>query len=228
MRRLNVLVAALVAAATVVPAGAAPQPGDTYVYRVLNAYNNEVRGQIQYRIDKIDADRVEFAVTTDTPSLGTARTEIYTVDGNGLRRPLINHDQLHDYEFAIAYPAYVFPLETGKSWSMRVDAIDPVSGKRNSVRVDGEVLGSERVTTPAGTFDTIRVKRRVYAGDWESFRHETNITEIDWYAPALGRAVRSESNSGYIDTNRCGRLACDPIRGDWNLFELVKVTASNP
>jgi hypothetical protein len=52
-------------------------------------------------------------------------------------------------------------------------------------------------------------------------RHETNITETDWYAPALGRAVRTESNSGYLHPTRCGLGTCEPIRGDWNVFELV-------
>ncbi len=231
-RWTHVLASILGASAIVVAIGgraaAAPTAGDTYVYRVLNGYNSEVRGQIQYRVDKIEADRVAVAVTTDTPSLGTARTEIYTKDGNWLRRPLVNHDQLREYEFATAYPAYVFPLDVGKSWSTRVDAVDPASGRRNSVRVDGEVMGSERISTPAGAFDTIKVKRRVYAGDWDGFRRETNITEIDWYALALGRPVRTESNSGYLDLSRCGRGVCRPIRGDWNVTELVEAKTAKP
>ena len=66
--------------------------GDTFVYRVINAYNNEPRGQITYRVEKVEGDRVIVAVTTDTPVLGPARTEIYARDGNWLRHPLINHD----------------------------------------------------------------------------------------------------------------------------------------
>ena len=220
--------AAALVAASIGNAAAAPATGDTYVYRIVNAYNSEPRGKIQYRVDRIDADRIALAVTTDTPSAGRARTEVYTREGNWLRHPLINHDQPVEYDFTPAYPAYDFPLESGKSWSVRVHAVDPASGRRNSVRVDAEVLGSERISTPAGTFDTIKIKRKIYAGDWEFFRRETNITEIDWYAPALGRAVRSESNSAYLDPTRCGRMRCDPIRGDWNVFELVEVTTAKP
>lgn len=204
-------------------AAAAPAAGDTYVYRVINAYSNETRGQVTYRVDKVDADRVTVAVTPDNPALGSAHTEIYTKEDNWLRHPVINHDMPVEYEFSPAYPAYVLPLDSGKSWSVRVNATNPASGQRSSVRVDGEVLGTERVTTPAGAFDTIKVRRKVYAGDWEPFRFETNITETDWYAPAVGRPVRSESNSGYMDLQRCGRptSACTPIRGDWHVFELV-------
>ena len=152
------------------------------------------------------------------------RTEVYTPDGNWLRHPLINHDQPVEYDFAQPYPAYMFPLDTGKSWSLRVNAVNSVTGKRASVRVDGEVLGTERITVPAGAFDTIKVRRRTYAGDSEGARNETNIVETEWYAPALGRAVRTDRNSSYMDQSRCSdeMSSCSPVRGDWHILELVE------
>jgi hypothetical protein len=278
MRTLLVVAAACIVAATTpaVASAASAAAGDTFVFRVVNGYNNEAQGRIQYRIDSVEADRIRVSVSTDVPALGLPRIAIFTKDGNWLRHTLINHDQPVEYEYSPPYPAYVFPLETGKSWSQRVTATNPVTGKRNSVRVDGDVLGSERISTPAGAFDTIKVRRRVYAGDWEDgFKRETQIVETDWYAPALGRAVKSESNSGYVDPTRCqadtmtyndkdresvprashmiktgwiapvpGRsqsesaardslrlydhLACDPQRGDWNLFELVEIRSQKP
>jgi hypothetical protein len=204
---------------------ATPAAGDTYVYRVINAYNNEVRGEMNYRVDKVEADRVTMSVTASHPSLGASHTVVYAKDDNWLRHPLINHDMPVDYNFSPAYPAYMAPLDTGKSWSTRVNATNPASGRSNSVRVDADVLGSERITTPAGAFDTIKVKRVVYAGDWESFISETNIIETDWYAPALGRAVRTERNSSYMDPQKCGRpaSACTGVRSDWHVFELVSI-----
>ena len=214
--------AAVVVAVNAKPgtAAAAPVVGDTYVYRVVNGYSKEPRGEISCRVDKIEADRVFVSVSTENPTLKSTPTEIYAVDGNWLRHSLTNHDQPRDYEFAPAYPAYAFPLESGKSWSLRVEATDPVSGRRNSVRVDGKVLGRERIRVPAGEFDTIKVRRLVYAGDWDGFLRETNITETEWYAPALGRPVRIESKSEWLDISRCGR-ECPWFRGDWNISELV-------
>ena len=114
------------------------------------------------------------------------------------------------------------PLDSGKSWSTRVRATNPNSVRSNSVRVDGEVLGTERITTPAGAFDAIKVKRRVYAGDWGTFMSETTIVETDWYAPALGRPVRTERNSSYLDPENAAQVPpVTPVRGDWDLFELV-------
>ena len=208
-------------------AGALAATGDAYVYRISNGYNSEVRGTISYRVGKVDADRIEVAVTTDTPSAGVARTEVYTRDGNWLRHPLASHDQLRDYEFASALPVYA----DGGSWSVRVNAVDPATGKRSSVRVDGEVVGKERITVPAGTFDTVKIMRRIYAGDWDGFLRETNITELEWYAPAIGRAVRIESNSNWFDTSRGsggggmfggGFFNSNQfMRGDWNVTELI-------
>lgn len=199
--------------------------GDTWVYRISNGYNNEVRGQIRYQVEKVDAGRSVVSATPDNPYLGSSHTEVYTKEGNWLRRPLTNHDQPVEYEFATAYPAYVFPFEPGQSWSMRVNATNPATGQRNSVRVDGEVLGAERIRVPAGEFDTIKIGRRVYAGDWDFFLHETHIDEIDWYAPALGRPVRMESKSVWQDLSRCDRRGCSWFRGDWNVYELA---AFNP
>ncbi len=229
MKRLSItlfttLLIALCDAAT----AASPAVGGAYVYRVINGYNQEVRGEITFRVDKVDADHVTVTVTATTTALATPHTEIYTREGNWLRHPLTNDDQPVEYEFSPPYPAYVFPLETGKSWSLRVTATNSASAQRNSVRVDGEVLGTERITTPAGPFDTIKVMRRVYAGDWESFRRETNIVETDWYAPTLGRPVRAVSNSRYFDLSRCSRGPCDPFRGDWNIFELIEVRSAKP
>jgi hypothetical protein len=201
--------------------------GDSYVYRVFNGYNNEVRGKISYRVDNTQADRVEVAVTTDTSSAGVARTEVYTKNGNWLRRPLASHDQLREYEFATALPVYVPPADAGGAWSVRVDAVDPATGQRMSVRVDGEVLGSERITVPAGTFDTIKIMRRTYAGDWDGFMRETHIVETDWYAPALGRPVKSDSKSSWQDMSRCSRLGCS-FKGDWNIFELAEINTPKP
>jgi hypothetical protein len=204
-------------------AAAAPAAGDTYVYRVVNAYNNEGVGQVTYRVDKVDAGQVTVSVTPDRPSLGLPHTDILAGDANWLRHPLINHDMPVEYTFSPAFPAYVAPLDAGKSWSTRVSATNPVTGRRNSVRVDGDVVGSERITTPAGAFDTIKIKRRVYAGDFEAFSMETNIVETDWFAPALGRSVRTDRNSSYMDPQKCGNptSACTPVRGDWHVFELV-------
>ena len=184
--------------------------GDTYVYRVVNGYSKEVRGQVRYRVEKVDPESVTVAVTPDTAAAGYERTEVYAKDGNSRRRLMDSHAQKVDYVFAATYPAYVFPLEPGKSWSLRVNASVPGAPGTRSVRVDGKVLGTERVRVPAGEFDTIKVRRFVYPGDADYNLPETKVIETDWYAPALGRAVRSETRSEFMDLSRKYRVTGVP------------------
>ncbi len=201
---------------------ASPAVADVYVYSVTNGYNREPAGEVTYRVEKREADRVTVSVASSASAMGTERTELYTRDGNGLRHPLNSHGFLVEYEFAAAYPAYQFPLETGKSWSMRVMATVTGTKQRRSVRVDAEVLGPERVTVPAGTFDAIKIRRQVYAGDEDTPHNETQIVEEDWYAPALGRTVRSVTRSGYLHMSMGGDGGPVWVSGDWNVLELIR------
>lgn len=216
-------------AATLAPTAlgaSSPAVGDSYVYRLVNGYSNEVRGQLRYQVNMIDSNAITVSVTPDSPSAGAQRTEIYTKEGNWLRHLLESHGGQAEYEFGTAYPAYVFPLDTGKSWSVRVNATIAGEKKTRSVRVDGTVLGSERIRVPAGEFDTIKIRRLVYLGDWDHFLTETNIVEFEWFAPVLGRTVRTENKSEYFDLRRGRGFKLQ--RGDWNVYELVEVRAAKP
>ena len=203
--------------------------GDAYVYRVSNGYNNEVRGKVSYRVEKAQGNRVETSVSPDNPASGSARTEVSGKDGNWIRRALASHDRLRDFEFAQPLPVYTPPAAGAEgAWSTRVDAVDTTTGRHNSIRVDAEILGNERITVPAGTFDTIKIRRYTYLGDWDMFMREPRIEDTDWYVPALGRPVRSETKSTWQDTSRCVRGGCPTFRGDWNVSELVELTPGRP
>jgi hypothetical protein len=205
---------------------APPAAGDAYVYQLVNGYSKEVRGQLTYSVDKTDSSGITVSVTPDRPSAGAARTETYTTEGNWLAQPVESHGWKVDYVFSTAYPAYVFPLDAGKSWSTRVSATVPGEGRPRSVRVDGKVLGTERIRVPAGEFDAIKVRRLVYPGDPNYLQTETQIVEIDWYAPALGRPVRTERRSRWEEPSRCGLSGPCVFNGDWEVYELVAVRAA--
>jgi hypothetical protein len=215
------LAAALVG--TAVPAAGAPMVGDAYTYRLVNGYNKEVRGQVLQEVTSTGSARVAYSVTPDSAMAGWQHTVVVTPEGNGLRLLIDSHGEKIEYEFAAAYPAYVFPLDAGKSWSLRVKAAVANDPRGRSVRVDGKVIGAERIRVPAGEFDTIKVQRRVYPGDEAFMLGETQITETDWYAPALGRPVRTERRSNYFDHNLCGQMPPCEARGDWDIYELVEV-----
>lgn len=226
MRALWVVAGACGAAACAMAAALAaggPVVGDTYVYQLVNGYNNEVRAQLRYEVTGVEGDRTRFTVTPDKAAGGLERTEVYTRDGNWLQAPVESHGRQVEYAFASAYPAFVYPLEAGKSWSLRVRARVADDPRGRSVRVDGKVVGSERVRVPAGEFEAIKVRRLVYPGDAGNFQSETHIIEFDWYAPALGRVVRSERKSEWQDGSRCDERTSCVYYGDWSVIELAEV-----
>lgn len=213
--------------ATVVVAGTLPAQADSFVYRVVNGYNREVAGHVRQAISPATTPQGRvFEVSVDTPALGLARTEIYTPQGQWLRRTIDNHGIPVEYVFsASALPVVPsVPATTETTWSVRVPARVTGESKDRSVRIDGRVLGNERIRVPAGEFDTVKIGRVIYAGDADYFVSETRIVETDWYAPALGRSVRTETRSTWRDTRSgCRRVPshCD-FRGDWFIHEMTE------
>ena len=57
---------------------AGPAAGDVYVYRLVNGYNKETRGQLHYQVSKVDSDSTTVEVTPDTAEGGVQRTDVYT------------------------------------------------------------------------------------------------------------------------------------------------------
>jgi hypothetical protein len=207
---------------------AGPAVGDTAVYRLVNGYNQQVRGQLENRVDKVDASGITVTVTPDNPHAGSGVTKLFTREGNWLRHPVESHGIKVMYKFSTAYPAYVFPLDPGQAWSVRVNATVPGERRSRSVRIDGKVLHAERIRVPAGEFDTVKIRRLVYPGDPNFDQMETQIIEFEWYAPALKRAVRIERRSEWIEPGRCGIANPCDFHGDWDILELVKVRAAKP
>ena len=94
----------------------------TFVNCVCGTLRNE-SGTVRF-----DGTNINGLTAHERTRLGMARTEIYTREDNGVKVPVINHDRPVEYEFSPPLPSYVFPLDAGKSWSLRVNATNPTSG----------------------------------------------------------------------------------------------------
>lgn len=215
------------------PAAAAAAPaigvGDTWIYRVRDGYTGLERGNQRHQVLDAGAQRVEVAVSGDSG----AGEEIHVYDGewNWLRRPATN---LPLFDYSPPYRAYVFPLAAGKTWRSRLIATDPATGRRFPVWIDGTVVGWEKVQVPAGAFDTLKIKRVVFLGYWESgVRDRSEIIEYEWYSPAVRQAVKREASSRYLSYlagrtsgfvyARDGGDGDGPrmVRDDWLIYELA-------
>jgi hypothetical protein len=198
--------------------------GDSWTYQVHDGYTGISKGTYRYTVTAIEPQRVSVEVTHDGEPAGM---QVFTRDWNWLEKPMTN---LQNFRYSPPYAALPFPLAAGKSWQAYVHATDPASGKTNRVRIDGDVLGWERVKVPAGEFDALRVRRIVYAGNADYDRGEEHITEYEWYAPLIGQAVRQVTSSSYRDNrSTCDDGYCDDwVRQDWNVFELVSAVRGVP
>lgn len=199
----------------------AARAGDTWIYTAYDGYTHLPRGQFDFRVDSVQDDTVKVERMHE----GLSGTEIYTRNWAWRERPLTN---LQDLRYQPAIAALPFPLHAGKTWRNDVQATDPVTGRTYHVRIDGRVLGWERVKVPAGEFDALKVERRIYAGNFDYFKTEERIHEYDWYAPQLGAVVRHEASSEHTDTSKSCRFAsCNIILGDWTVFELSRIQRDN-
>lgn len=194
--------------------------GDSWTYQLHDGYTQISKGTYRYFVTAIEPQRIIVQVTHDGEPAGT---QIFTRDWNWLEKPMTN---LQNFRYSPPYPALPFPLAAGKTWRAYINATDPATGRTNRVRIDGDVLGWERVTVPAGEFDALKIRRLVYAGNGDYDREEEDIREIDWYAPQLGQIVKLVRSSEYIDKRQtCDKGGCSRIvKDDWNVFELVSYT----
>jgi hypothetical protein len=196
--------------------------GDFWEYRVTDGYTGFDYGIHRYEVSYAGPDRVVVDVTQNGERVDAL---VYAPGWNGLEHPLRN---LQRFRYSPPYPAYDYPLAPGKTWYTVVVATDPATQARYRVHTQGKVIGWERIKVPAGEFDALKIKRYVFAGNPGWFTSQEEIDETDWYAPAVGRSVRSEGMSQHFDSSQGGGDegggAEYPmrIRGDWFVAELVR------
>ncbi|MCC7079124.1 MAG: hypothetical protein IT530_00510 [Burkholderiales bacterium] len=205
--------------------------GSTWRYAISDGFTKIARGTVDYRVRGVAGD----VVTVDVQSGGQESVELYTREGNWLRRPATN---MQTFTYRPAYRAFDFPLFAGKSWTARSTATDPADGRSFPLRLQGRVLGWERIKVPAGEFDTLKVQRMVYLDFFRlGDRGQSVIQETDWYAPDLQHVVRRETTSQYLKLARIERPFFVKTRGgddhsrddilpryeqdDWLVYELV-------
>jgi uncharacterized caspase-like protein len=94
-----------------------------------------------------------------------------------------------DMEYAPYYPSFQFPLETGKSWSGNVTyTVD--SGETVAHELKMQVVGWERVTVPAGTFDCMKITMTGHFVVRAAIGTGTGtVNDAAWYAPSIGQVV---------------------------------------
>ncbi len=213
------------AGANLAPVAApAPAPdlraGDAWTYVVYDGFRGYEKGKRRYAVKRIDGD----VVTVEVTGFGGDGTRTFTRGWN----PLDGKTPAGD---AVTYqpplPLYAFPLANGGRWNQAVTATLASGQGRFPVYVQSRVLGAEKVTTPAGAFDTVVVERSLRIGDGETsvWRSDTRQVVTEWYAPAVNRSVRfREDENFYLDKMTSGPLINRQKDWDRERLELIEYT----
>jgi hypothetical protein len=85
------------------------------------------------------------------------------------------------------------PLQIGKQWRAEGNSTNVQTGVAMQTSGLAKVVGQEQITTPAGTFDTFRVELTVRQINTKDQTKSTTLTVVVWYAPAINRWVRKNT-----------------------------------
>ena len=143
--------------------------GNRFEFRVKDNFTGSTR-PMSLRVTQVDvdADRVEF------------NGGEYTSDLMGnIRRTLLG---------ALETPRQFYPAElyVGKKWITQFRQ-QRSEGKRYTFRYELQVVGRERITVPAGTFDTYRIEARGYNMDLNA-----PLARTHWVANGVNADIAQE------------------------------------
>lgn len=184
MRHFVILASALLLAGTALaqaPQRGATRAGDVHVYAIQQ---------------KAERQELEETVTVQAVEQGTIRT-LHRRTGRAQ-----DLQGLYGSDWATAVsgasgsrfdpPVKLIdlPLEPGRSWEQTHQVV-AANGARSQLKVEGRVVGLEKLVTPAGEFEAWRVESKSYLSGL-SWQGGFQILQKVWYAPAIDRVVRME------------------------------------
>jgi uncharacterized protein DUF3108 len=182
------------------PGPAAPAPayqvGDRWVYRVQDGFRVKLTWEETQEITSVSPQGMTVQVTGKGPSIDEQRTETWSAPGVVLTGAVFDNETRR---FEPPLVRFRFPLTAGEHWSQRMRDPDHDTRPYGGVERYVSVGGYERITTPAGTFDAIRMRVFMRLDDETFWRYPTECTYLLWYAPAIGMTVREEKYAYYSE-----------------------------
>jgi len=215
---IGVAAAALLAGGSTSSAAEAPaasvaapalKGGESWVYEQINQYNRtEVRtitftltaraggfelvGRSNRGEDPVRSESVTAPWQISAQSTGTARRS-----------------------FDPGLTEIPFPLAPGQRWKEKLRVTDERGGTQRW-SVSGRAVRWERVKTPAGEFEALRVERQMNLGDGDAVWGSTSVHDIFWYVPEVKRWVRRELRHERRENAMQGR-----VEKDWTVWQLA-------
>src|SRR5262245_36845104 len=156
-------------------------PGDRWVYEVTD----EVTGDLRQTMTVVVLDVSENEINTRLSTRGAERPRQIVFDRNWNRID----DSSWKYKPSDGTGMQT-PLQVGKEWRFENKATSFASGTAMSITGRSKVVGEEKITTIAGTFDTLKVESTIRQVKSNDQTKAATLTTQLWYAPTINRWVR--------------------------------------
>ena len=153
--------------------------GDRFTFRRGNLLD------VNLRVEFVDEARYGL-IDEDTGGLLLVDRDLGLLGEGTLDAGEVWNDERFDVRLLPVDPAYAWPLWEGKRWVgqfVRVQA----NGSMVPLVAEYRAQGWERLQTPLGEFDTLRIQRKVRVAQEGQYVERTALA---WYAPEVGQAVR--------------------------------------
>jgi len=156
-------------------------PGDRWVYEV----KDEITGDVKETTTVVVLDVSDKEINTRVSTRGIQRPRQVVFDPGWNRID----DSVWKYRPSDGTGVRT-PLEVGKEWRFESKATHFQYGTAISITGQSKVVGAEKITTSAGTFETFKVdttSRQINSNDQTK---ASTVTATLWYAPSINRWVR--------------------------------------
>ncbi len=146
------------------------QPGERYSYRTLDLLTRSETGRTTDAVLKVVGDEVYY-------NDGNKVTDLF---GNSVRAP--DGTRWTPYQF------FIHDYALGKRWPAQF-IVTQANGKASTLRFELRVAARERITLPAGTFDSYRIEAR-----GNDLAGGTRFERTAWVAPERMRGFLAMEN----------------------------------
>jgi hypothetical protein len=179
----------------------APSPeyrvGDRWVYEAEDGFRVKDHWIETHEVTSASPAGIALRITRTPSGLAGVRIETLPAPGQVNAGALCGSDTRY---FEAPLHRFNFPLSPGQTWNQWVANAKTIgnTAARGDINHYVRVLDWARVTTPAGSFDAIRLQVITYLDDAEFWHGRTRCDATIWYAPAVRNVVREERDAGYL------------------------------
>lgn len=156
-------------------------PGDRWVYEVTD----ELTGDVKLTTTVVVLDVSEKEINTRVSVRGAERPRQIVFDRSWNRID----DSVWKYRPSDG-TGVVSPVQVGNDWRFESRATHFQNGTALTSTGQSKVVGEEKLTTSAGTFDTFKIETTMRQVNSNDQTKAATVTQTLWYAPTINRWVR--------------------------------------